>query len=115
MTKKQTKKFDLEELFCVIKNKISDQETSSYTYELANAGVEKITRKIGEEAIEVVIAAFLNDKKKSKKTRTDLIGEVSDLFYHNLVLLASQDIEFDEVLKELNNRNKIKNNVNKAK
>ncbi len=100
--------FSLEELSEQICEKISRREKNSYSYELAKAGVEKITRKVGEEALEVVIAAFINEKKSSKKTRQDLIGEVSDLFYHSLVLLASQDIEFAEVLKELEKRNKKK-------
>lgn len=99
-------KFTLEELFTLLKKKISAQEKKSYTVELVKAGTEKISRKIGEEALEVVIASFLNDKKNSKKTRDDLIGEVADLFYHTLVLLAAQQIELEEVLKELNKRNK---------
>ncbi len=98
--------FLLEELFATIKAKIAAKEKNSYSYELAKAGVEKITRKVGEEALEVVIAAFINDRNSSKKTRQDLIGEVGDLFYHSLVLLASQKIEFEEVLKELAVRNK---------
>ena len=97
-----------DELFALIKKKISTKEKNSYTYELAKAGVEKITRKVGEEALEVVIAAFINDKKSSKKTREELVGEVCDLFYHSLVLLASQKIELDEVSAELSKRAKKK-------
>jgi phosphoribosyl-ATP pyrophosphohydrolase len=99
----------LEELFALIKKKISAKEKNSYSYELAKGGVEKITRKIGEEALEVVIAAFIHDKKKSKKTREELVGEVCDLFYHSLVLLAERGIELDEILSELSKRNKLKN------
>lgn len=98
--------FLLEELFATIKTKIAAKEKNSYSYELAKSGVEKITRKVGEEALEVVIAAFINDRNSSKKTRQDLVGEIADLFYHSLVLLASQEIEFEEVLKELAVRNK---------
>ncbi len=95
----------IEDLSVLVVDKIKSKEKNSYTYELHKAGVEKITRKIGEEAVEVVIAAFLNQQKSSKKTRQDLIGEVCDLFYHSLVLLGSQDIDFSEILKELNRRN----------
>ena len=102
MTKDQ---ITLEDLFATIQTKISQKEESSYSYELAKKGVEKITRKVGEEALEVVIAAFVNEKNKSIKSREDLIGEVCDLFYHNLVLLASQEIEFSEILSELTRRN----------
>jgi len=96
----------LEELFALVKKKISGKEKNSYSYELAKEGIEKITRKLGEEALEVVIASFIHDRKSNKKTRSELIGEVCDLFYHSLVLLAAQKIEFDEILAELTKRNK---------
>jgi phosphoribosyl-ATP pyrophosphohydrolase len=98
--------FTLEELAKLVESRIASREKNSYSYELAKKGVEKITRKIGEEALEVLIAAFIYEKQKTKKTRADLIGEVCDLFYHNLVLLASQKIEFSEILRELEKRNK---------
>lgn len=93
------------ELFALIKQKISANEKNSYTAELAQGGAEKITRKVGEEAVEVVIAAFLNEKKQNAETRSDLIGEVADLYFHSLVLLATQGIELDEILQELTKRN----------
>ena len=98
--------FALEDLFSLIKKKISKKEKNSYTYELAKNGLELINRKVGEEAIEVIIAAYSHEKKSNKKTRQDLIGEVCDLYYHSMVLLASQGIELDEILQELNKRNK---------
>ncbi len=103
-----SKTLSLDELFSLIKNKIATKEKNSYTFEIAKGGAEKITRKVGEEALEVVIAAFMNEQKNNKETRQDLIGEVSDLFYHTLVLLASQNIELDEILQELNKRNQSK-------
>jgi phosphoribosyl-ATP pyrophosphohydrolase len=103
-----SKTLSLDELFSLINNKIAAKEKNSYTYEIAKGGAEKITRKVGEEAVEVVIAAFMNEQKNNKETRQDLIGEVSDLFYHTLVLLASQNIELDEILQELNKRNQSK-------
>ena len=95
----------LDALFEVVKSKINSQEEGSYSFELFKKGVEKITRKIGEEALEVVIAAFVHQQKNEQKTREELVGEVCDLFYHTLVLLASQQIEFNEILAELNKRN----------
>lgn len=103
-----TKNLTIEELFTNLKQRAVSNDKNSYTCALINGGVEKITRKVGEEAVEVVIAAFLNDKEKSAKNRQDLVGEVCDLFYHSLVLLASQDIELDEVLAELTKRNQQK-------
>jgi phosphoribosyl-ATP pyrophosphohydrolase len=95
----------LDALFEVVKSKINDQEEGSYSFELFKKGVEKITRKIGEEALEVIIATFIHKQKNEQKTREELVGEVCDLFYHTLVLLASQQIEFSEILVELNKRN----------
>ncbi len=98
----------LEELFCLIKERIAEKDPYSYSYKLAKEGLEKITRKVGEEALEVVIASFVHEKKSDQKSKEELIGEVCDLFYHTLVLLASQQIEFSEVLNEATRRNKVK-------
>jgi phosphoribosyl-ATP pyrophosphohydrolase len=107
LLKKMSKnQFSLEQLFAEIKTKIIAKEKNSYTCELVKEGVEKITRKVGEEALEVMIAAFVNERKPSKKSHQDLVGEVGDLFFHTLVLLASQKVELDEVLTELGKRNK---------
>jgi len=105
MSKKQ---FSLEELSTLIKTKIRTKEKNSYSARLAAEGVEKITRKIGEEALEVVIAAFINDKNPNKKNRQELVGEVCDLFFHTLVLLSATDIDLEEILAELNKRNQKK-------
>jgi phosphoribosyl-ATP pyrophosphohydrolase len=99
-------KFSFDNLLELIKSKISSKDKNSYSYELVKNGVEKVSRKIGEEAVEVLIASFNHEKNPTKKTRQELIGEVCDLFYHNLVLLASQDIELAEILSELEKRNK---------
>jgi phosphoribosyl-ATP pyrophosphohydrolase len=100
--------FNLEELFHSLKEKISAKDENSYTYQLAKAGLEKSARKVGEEAVEVIIAAFIHEKENNAKTRQDLINEICDLFYHSLVLSASQQIEFSEILEELNKRNNLK-------
>ncbi len=98
-------KLTFEEIFVILKQRATTLGKNSYTADLIKGGVEKITRKVGEEAVEVVIAAFLNDKNRNQKTREDLAGEVCDLFYHTLVLLISQNIELDEILSELTKRN----------
>jgi phosphoribosyl-ATP pyrophosphohydrolase/phosphoribosyl-AMP cyclohydrolase len=69
----------------------------SYTATLFAGGVDRIGKKIGEEATEVVIAAKNAD-------RNELIWEAADLFYHTLVLLAEREIELDEVGAELTRR-----------
>lgn len=98
----------LEELYSLVEKKISAKEKNSYTYELAQKGVEKISRKVGEEALEVVIAAFLHNEKPNKKFRGELVGEICDLFFHTFVLSAQQGIEFKEIIKELDKRSKAK-------
>ncbi|MBL6664746.1 MAG: phosphoribosyl-ATP diphosphatase [Rickettsiales bacterium] len=100
-----TTKLEIKELYDIIKNKISNQEEGSYSYELAKSGVDKVSRKVGEEALEVVIAAFLNNQTPSPKNKEDLIGEICDLFYHTLVLMAKEDINLDEILEEFEKRN----------
>lgn len=98
----------LEELFALVKRKISHKEEGSYSYDLAKKGAERLTRKVGEEALEVVIATFLHEQNKTEKTRNELVGEICDLLFHSLVLTAAQGIEFEEILSELTRRNKIK-------
>ena len=66
----------------------------SYTTHLFESGSEKIRKKTGEEAIELILAS----------SRGEIIYEAADLIYHMLVLLASENISFTEVLEELGNR-----------
>lgn len=70
---------------------------NSYTNYLYDKGVDKIGKKVIEEAGEVVIAAKNNDKD-------ELINEVSDLLYHTFVMMANQGVELDDVKRELTKR-----------
>jgi phosphoribosyl-ATP pyrophosphohydrolase/phosphoribosyl-AMP cyclohydrolase len=69
----------------------------SYTAKLFAGGVDRIGKKIGEEATEVVIAAKNDDP-------AELVWETSDLLYHTLVLLAEREISLDDVGTELARR-----------
>ncbi len=69
----------------------------SYTNYLLREGIDKICKKIGEEAAETIIAAKNNSKE-------ELIYEASDLLYHLLVLLRSQSISLDDLMIELEKR-----------
>lgn len=71
----------------------------SYTAKLFAGGVDRIGKKIGEEATEVVIAAKNAD-------RAELVWETADLLYHALVLLAERGVALDEVGAELSRRAK---------
>jgi phosphoribosyl-AMP cyclohydrolase / phosphoribosyl-ATP pyrophosphohydrolase len=76
-----------------------DPVEGSYTAKLFAGGVDRIGKKIGEEATEVVIAAKNAD-------RGELVWETADLLYHTLVLLAERGIALDEVGAELSRRAK---------
>jgi phosphoribosyl-ATP pyrophosphohydrolase/phosphoribosyl-AMP cyclohydrolase len=71
----------------------------SYTAQLFAGGVDRIGKKIGEEATEVVIAAKNAD-------RGELVWETSDLLYHTLVMLAERDVPLDDIGAELARRAK---------
>ena len=60
-------------------------------------GVDKIAKKTGEEAVELVIAAKNGDKE-------EIVGECADLFYHTLVLLADAGVKLSDVCAELEKR-----------
>lgn len=66
----------------------------SYTTHLFNSGGEKIRKKTGEEAVELILAA----------DKDSIVYEAADLVYHMMVLLASENIELGEVLHELSGR-----------
>lgn len=69
----------------------------SYVAQLHARGLPVIARKLGEEAVEAVIAALSG-------TREELTGEAADLLFHLLVLLSEKDIPLADVLAELDRR-----------
>lgn len=89
----------LDELYKTIEDRKQNKPDGSYVASLFSAGEHRITQKVGEEAVEVVIAA-------NKGEKTELVSEMADLWFHCLVLLSSAGIKPDEVLSELENRKK---------
>ncbi|MGT2514742.1 phosphoribosyl-ATP diphosphatase [Sphingomonas panni] len=81
----------------VIASRIGGDPTQSYVAKLHARGVPKIAQKVGEEAVECVIAACGND-------RAGLIGEAADLLFHLTLLLQTQGIALDDVRAELTRR-----------
>jgi len=81
----------------IIADRKANPQEGSYTNKLLNAGVNKIAQKVGEEAVEVIVAAL-------GQTRDLQIGELSDLFYHTLVLMSQLGISLDDVGVELKRR-----------
>jgi phosphoribosyl-ATP pyrophosphohydrolase/phosphoribosyl-AMP cyclohydrolase len=84
-------------LASTIADRRANPPEGSYTAKLFEGGVDRIAKKIGEEATEVVIAAKNND-------RAELVWETSDLLYHTLVLLAERSVSLDEIGDELARR-----------
>ena len=89
--------FTLEDLARIVAARAGSGDSGSYTAKLAGKGVAACARKLGEEAVEAVIAAVSND-------REGLTSEAADLLYHLLVLLNAAGIPFDDVKAELARR-----------
>ena len=84
----------LSELAAVIARRKAERPEGSYTTYLFESGEEKIRKKTGEEAIELVLS----------RSRGELVSEAADLIYHLLVLLCQLEIPFEAVLEELHGR-----------
>ncbi len=87
----------LNQLYATIESRKSNAPTGSYTAKLFAAGEDEIVKKIGEEAIEVIVAA-----KGQGDAR--IVSEMADLMYHAFVLLASRGIAWRAVEDELARR-----------
>lgn len=89
------------QLSALIKQREIDMPEGAYTTYLFEEGVDKICKKVGEEAAEVIIAAKNRDAR-------ELATESADLLYHLLVLLQEQKVDFKEVTGVLEERHAVK-------
>ena len=87
----------LERLYSVVLSRKTDPQEGSYTCYLFDKGLDKILKKVGEECAETVIAA-------KNGVPSDTVGEISDLIYHLMVMMAEQGIPLEDVLTELDRR-----------
>ncbi len=87
----------LYELEQVIQSREGADPKSSYTASLFAKGVKRIAQKVGEEGVESALAAMAGD-------REELANEAADLMFHLLVLLRSQQLELNDVIKVLQQR-----------
>lgn len=85
------------ELYEIIRERKAKPESGSYTNSLFEAGGERIIQKVGEEAIELILAAASQGDRR-------LIEESADLIYHLWVLLAFCDIPLEAIENELERR-----------
>ncbi len=83
----------------IIASRYENPQESSYVNKLRTKGLNKIAQKVGEEAVETVIAAL-------NETETDLINESSDLVFHLLVLLREKGLTLDRIAKNLEERHR---------
>jgi phosphoribosyl-AMP cyclohydrolase / phosphoribosyl-ATP pyrophosphohydrolase len=101
----------LEELWATIEARAAERPTGSYTTSLRDAGVDAVSRKVTEEATEVLLAA--KDDAAAQATGVDrsatkaaLAGEEADLLYHALVLLAEREVPPSAVIETLRGRHR---------
>ena len=90
-------RFTLDALYALLCERNERRPEGSYTTYLFAEGTEKILKKVGEEATEVIIAAMKGDEGET-------VYEIADLCYHVLVLMAASGIDLDEVRAELADR-----------
>jgi phosphoribosyl-ATP pyrophosphohydrolase len=89
--------FSLNDLEAIIARRATSGDPDSWTARLMNAGMERAARKLGEEAVETVIAAVSGK-------RDAVVSESADLLYHWLVVLAIAGVPLAEVMRELEKR-----------
>jgi phosphoribosyl-AMP cyclohydrolase / phosphoribosyl-ATP pyrophosphohydrolase len=81
----------------VITQRIAARPAGSYTAKLLSAGTRRIAQKVGEEGLELALAAVA-------QSDAEIIGEAADLLYHTLLLLRVKDLSLSQVVAELENR-----------
>lgn len=102
ITKKDYEEIDnplqvFQEVFDVIKDRKIHPKEGSYTNYLFDKGIDKILKKLGEEATEIVIAA-------KNPNANEVKYEISDFLYHMMVLMVEKDVSWEEITTELANR-----------
>jgi phosphoribosyl-ATP pyrophosphohydrolase/phosphoribosyl-AMP cyclohydrolase len=89
----------LDELQEVIRQRLADAPTGSYTAKLASQGILKVAQKLGEEGVELALAAAAQDRER-------VTAEAADLVYHLLLLLTMRELSLADVVAELERRHR---------
>ena len=100
--------FSLETLMEMLVGRKEEKKEGSYTTYLFEKGLDKILKKVGEEATEVIIAGKAEDKRES-------IYEIADLTYHIMVLMIELGISLEDIRKELASRHIIDKKIKQEK
>ena len=103
----------IDELTEILKQRKIASSEESYVANLHAQGINKILEKVGEEAIETIIAAKDHDQEVDQ-SRKAVIHETADLWFHTMVMLSHLDLEPNKVLEELEKRFKISGLEEKA-
>ncbi len=97
----------LDRLFQTLQDRKQTDPESSYTAKLFHKGTQKIAQKVGEEGVELALAAVQNNNQ-------DIISESADLIYHMMVLWIDAGLEPDEIYAKLAEREGISGLTEKA-
>lgn len=89
----------LTELAAIIRQRLADAPDGSYTARLASQGVLKVAQKVGEEGVELALAAAAQDEAR-------VTSEAADLVYHLLLLLELRKVTLADVMAELERRHR---------
>lgn len=87
----------LTRLQAIVQERQAHPKPGSYTNQLLDAGMARIAQKVGEEGVEVVVAALAQDDDA-------LLGELADFLYHATVLLAGRNLSWEQVMAILESR-----------
>ncbi len=98
----------LNDLEGIIAQRFADGDTKSYVSSLVEAGLDKIAQKVGEEAVETVIAA-------KNENREEFKNEAADLLFHYLVLLKAKDTSLEQIVSVLKGRNSKRDSLLKTR
>lgn len=91
----------LSKLEAVIAQRIAESPEGSYTAKLWERGLTRMAQKVGEEGVEIALAAVVQEKER-------LISEAADMLYHLTLLLKARELSLSDVVKELEQRHKAK-------
>ena len=89
----------LEKLEGVIRQRLADAPEGSYTAKIASQGMLKVAQKLGEEGVELALAAAAQDQAR-------VTAEAADLVYHLLLLLAMRQLTLADIVAELERRHR---------
>lgn len=98
----------------VLEQRKSANSSESYVASLHEKGLNKILEKLGEEAVEAILAAKDYGSGSSEAEKQALIRETADLWFHSMVMLSHLDLSTGEVLEELEKRFNISGLAEKA-